>query len=352
MLIHELYGVLTAATGPTLQDAAVSSRWWAQPLATLIAGSIVGLGAWLGFIASSDNRRSMEYTAFMVDRRERKKAERDHDREKLSDQQSRFTKIAEQLADAKEPVRLAGMYGLSALADEWHQDGRLDLVDVAIELICAYLRTDSAIGDDKEVRAAAISVIKEHTQKDSDPKWPGDRINLSRAELSMADLEGCELSGASLDETVLDWANLSRANLSSTWLRGTVLISANLSYTNMASSYFLGCQFRGANLVESELQESTFRPWVNIIGGQFKIIDCDLRGTVFINADLRGADLRAATLGLVDGDPETVFATSSAEEVDGGKWENVPYKPKHNTETKWPPDFDIKKVIERQLEAN
>lgn len=321
-------------------------------MATLVAGTIVGLGAWLGFIASSDNRRSMEHTAFMVDRRERKKAERDHNREKLSDQQNRFTRIAEQLADEKEPVRLAGMYGLSALADEWHQEGRLDLEDVAIELTCAYLRADSKFGDDKEVRAAAISVIREHTQANSVPKWPGNSIDLSGAKLSKADLEGSDLSGAKLDEALLDWADLSRANLSSTVMRGTVLVSANLTEAEFSNSYFLGCFLNGAYLIKAELQKSSFRPWVDIIGGQFKNIQCDLRGAVLVGCDLSGADLRAATIGQTGDDPETTFAAKFSEEMESGKWDNVPYVSEYNSDTKWPPNFDIETVIKRQLEAN
>jgi hypothetical protein len=56
-----------------------------------------------------------------TDKRECENAERVHDREVMAAPQSRYAQVAVQLANAQIPVRLAGIYALSALADEWQE---------------------------------------------------------------------------------------------------------------------------------------------------------------------------------------------------------------------------------------
>jgi hypothetical protein len=109
-------------------------RALSQPWATLIGGCIVGAGAFLGFRASMKTRDTMERIA-----------NRTHGREVMAARQDRYTKIAEQLASEHEPVRLAGVYALAALADEWQGTGDIGQRDVAVKLLCAYLRAKPRI---------------------------------------------------------------------------------------------------------------------------------------------------------------------------------------------------------------
>jgi uncharacterized protein YjbI with pentapeptide repeats len=94
----------------------------------------------------------------------------------------RFATAAEQLGSDKPAVRLAGVYAMAGLADDW-EENRQTCVDV----LCAYLRMpyEPDPGQDapeaqrlafqasREVRHTVIRVITAHLQRDAAVSWQG-----------------------------------------------------------------------------------------------------------------------------------------------------------------------------------
>ncbi|MFJ7305221.1 pentapeptide repeat-containing protein [Streptomyces sp. NPDC099088] len=99
-------------------------------------------------------------------------AEGDAHRADASQLADRYTTAAEQLGHDQAAVRLAGVYALARLADDWAEQRQ-----VCIDVLCAYLRmpyeSDSSTpghkSGEKEVRQTIIRVIRGHLQ---DPDVP------------------------------------------------------------------------------------------------------------------------------------------------------------------------------------
>jgi hypothetical protein len=99
---------------------------------------------------------------------------------------TRYSDAAEQLGHEKAPVRLAGVYAMARLADDW-ADERQTCVDV----LCAYLRMpwDLPTGtittvDELQVRSTIVSVIDRHIRNDFDGQsWQRLRFDLRGADL-------------------------------------------------------------------------------------------------------------------------------------------------------------------------
>jgi hypothetical protein len=128
----------------------------------------------------------------------------------------RFTKTAEQLGSAQAAVRIAGVYAMSRLADDWAEERQ-----TCIDVLCAYLRmpytpveetspadelyeaaADSSLGarQERTVRHTAIRLIAAHLKADADTSWQGYRFDLTGAILDGGDLIGITLTaGTTLD---------------------------------------------------------------------------------------------------------------------------------------------------------
>ena len=116
----------------------------------------------------------------------------------------RFGTAAEQLGSDKPTVRLAGVYALAGLADDW-EDNRQTCVDV----LCAYLRMpyEPDPGQEapepqrlgfqavREVRHTVIRVITAHLQKDAAVSWQGLNFDFTGAVLDGGDFSGAVFSG-------------------------------------------------------------------------------------------------------------------------------------------------------------
>ncbi|MFD4413948.1 pentapeptide repeat-containing protein [Streptomyces sp. NPDC058476] len=94
-------------------------------------------------------------------------AEGDAHRADASQLAERYTTAAEQLGHGQAAVRLAGVYALARLADDWSEQRQ-----VCIDVLCAYLRMpyepDPAAPEheagEREVRQTIIRVIRDHLQ--------------------------------------------------------------------------------------------------------------------------------------------------------------------------------------------
>ncbi|NUK09496.1 pentapeptide repeat-containing protein [Streptomyces lunaelactis] len=112
-------------------------------------------------------------------------AEGDAHRADASQLADRYTTAAEQLGHDQPAVRLAGVYALAHLADEWTEQRQ-----VCIDVLCAYLRMpytpDPAAPDHKpgerEVRQTIIRVIRDHLNQPGTPtSWSAYHFNFTGA---------------------------------------------------------------------------------------------------------------------------------------------------------------------------
>ena len=107
----------------------------------------------------------------------------------------RYQDAASQLGHDKAAVRLAGVYAMSRLADDW-PDERQTCIDV----LCAYLRLpwlveSKPVADDMQVRRTIASVINRHVAEDAKIPWIANDFDFTRAQLRDFLLEGCTFAG-------------------------------------------------------------------------------------------------------------------------------------------------------------
>ncbi|MGW1729897.1 pentapeptide repeat-containing protein [Streptomyces sp. NPDC001999] len=99
-------------------------------------------------------------------------AEGDAHRADASQLAERYTTAAEQLGHDQAAVRLAGVYALARLADDWAEQRQ-----VCIDVLCAYLRmpyepdptAPEHKAGEREVRQTIIRVIRDHLQQPDTP---------------------------------------------------------------------------------------------------------------------------------------------------------------------------------------
>src|SRR5215472_5760110 len=122
----------------------------------------------------------------------------------------RFATAAEQLGSDKPAVRLAGVYAMAGLADDW-EENRQTCVDV----LCAYLRMpyEPDPGQDapepqrlafqasREVRHTVIRVITAHLKEDAAVSWQGLDFDFTGAVFDGGDFSGAQFSGGTVDFT-------------------------------------------------------------------------------------------------------------------------------------------------------
>ncbi|MFJ9096808.1 pentapeptide repeat-containing protein [Streptomyces globisporus] len=111
----------------------------------------------------------------------------------------RYTKAAEQLGHEQAAVRLAGVYAMARLADDWQEQRR-----VCVDVLCAYLRmpyeTDTGaegfMKGEREVRLTIIRTIRDHLQ---DPAaattWCGYDLDFTGAVFDGGDFADARFTG-------------------------------------------------------------------------------------------------------------------------------------------------------------
>jgi uncharacterized protein YjbI with pentapeptide repeats len=106
----------------------------------------------------------------------------------------RFGKAAELLSADKPASRLAGVYAMAGLADDW-VEGQQRCIDV----LCAYLRMPYTKPNDDSppeaweqriVRHTIIRVIGAHLSADADPSWRGRDFDFTRVVFDGGNLAG------------------------------------------------------------------------------------------------------------------------------------------------------------------
>ncbi|MFE2094835.1 pentapeptide repeat-containing protein [Streptomyces sp. NPDC059460] len=124
--------------------------------------------------------------------RRQRLAEGDAHRADASQLAERYTTAAEQLGHDKPAVRLAGVYALARLADDWEEQRQ-----VCVDVLCAYLRmpyetdptSDKYKEGEREVRHTIIRVIRDHLREPQAPtSWCTCNLDFTGATFDGGDL--------------------------------------------------------------------------------------------------------------------------------------------------------------------
>jgi uncharacterized protein YjbI with pentapeptide repeats len=119
----------------------------------------------------------------------------------------RFATASEQLGSDKSAVRLAGVYAMAGLADDW-EENRQTCVDV----LCAYLRMPYepdpgqdapererlAFGASREVRHTVIRIITAHLKTGAAKSWQGLNFDFTGVVFDGGDFYGVQFSGGTV----------------------------------------------------------------------------------------------------------------------------------------------------------
>ena len=166
----------------------------------------------------------------------------------------RFDTVAGQLGSDKPPaVRLAGVYAMAGLADDW-QDHRQMCVDV----LCAYLRMpyEPGPGDDapvekrlafqasREVRHTVIRVIAAHLNGTADVSWCGLNFDFAGAVFDGGDFRGAKFSGGMVNFVGAEFSG-GTVNFAGAEFAGGTINFAGAKFSGAGVNFFLA-KFSGA----------------------------------------------------------------------------------------------------------
>lgn len=99
----------------------------------------------------------------------------------------RFESATAQLGHESPTIRLAGVYALAAVADDWLNLDAPAQSQVCLDVLCAYQRTpapDDAVPGEQEVRQTIIRVIAQHFRAEHDTSWSALDLDLTGAVLT------------------------------------------------------------------------------------------------------------------------------------------------------------------------
>jgi hypothetical protein len=122
-------------------------------------------------------------------------------RERVKVLNERFAGACSQIGHEMPTVRLAGIYAMASLADEW-----IEQRQVCIDVLCAYLRIpyEPALespwqhDEESEVRLSLTAVISDRLRPGARVSWQGHEFNLVRAVLRSADFADIQVTGGRL----------------------------------------------------------------------------------------------------------------------------------------------------------
>jgi hypothetical protein len=194
-------------------------------------------------------------------------------RERVKVLNERFASACAQIGHEKPTVRLAGIYAMASLADEW-----LEQRQVCIEVLCAYLRIpyepalDSPWHHDEEseVRLSLTSVLSDHLRPGALVSWQGHEFNLVRAVLRGADFAGIQVSGGRF------YLSLARFPGGRTAFDGM--------HVSGGEVWFGGAEFQGARVSFDDAEFSGGR--VDFDGATFTGGEVTFRGAKFTGGEV------------------------------------------------------------------
>jgi len=232
--------------------------------------------------------------------------------EQLQQIRNRTREALDLLSDVRPALRLTGIYGLLAIADDWcHLAQAVDQPHRALiehqrclDLICSYLRANRRLTrwvpgtyleagdeyDERRLREHLCSGLMSHLRS-----W--HHLGPFGVDLSGADLSGMRLRHSFLAGAIARASVFTETDLTGSDLRGT-----DLSASVAIRARFAGSDLKGANLIGLQANQAVFSG-ADFTGAQLTaahLKDAQLLGTVFDRTDLSDADLRGAKLMRAD----------------------------------------------------
>ncbi len=215
-----------------------------------------------------------------VNHRRQKVAEGDHrlalrqeEREKSKLLNERFAAVAEQLAHERPQVRLAGVYALGSLADDW-DEGRQKCVDVLL----AYLRLsgpENADPGEREVIDAIYRTFRERLTAES----PWSKVDFDFTGMTLVDVDFSELrfrGTVTFDRVRFSGA---RTSFARTWFLGPVYCRET-QFGARATSFHRTWFDNDIEFAEARFttQLDLSDSWVD--GGTIEFVSCEFAGDV------------------------------------------------------------------------
>lgn len=205
----------------------------------------------------------------------------------------RYQDATAQLGHDNPTIRLAGVYALAAVADDWLNIDITDQAQVCIDVLCAYQRTpapDDALPGEQQVRQTITRVIAQHLQPDAQPSWgPLDFDFTGTTFTGVHDFSDAEFGGASVsfakarfsgDQVSFAWARFSGsevsfngATFSAGWVsfEGATFSAGRVSFNRAEFSGVGVVRFGGATFSGGRVSfdEATFKGGALFLGGTF-----------------------------------------------------------------------------------
>jgi hypothetical protein len=121
---------------------------------------------------------------------------------------ARFATAAEELGSDKPAVRLAGVYAMAGLADDWEENRQ-----TCIDVLCGYLRMpyepdpgqkapapqELAFQASREVRYTVIRVITAHLRREATVSWEGRDFDFTGVAFDGGDFSFARFSGGTVN---------------------------------------------------------------------------------------------------------------------------------------------------------
>lgn len=162
--------------------------FWLKPdtipskdMGTVVGSTVAAVGVFVGLFPA------LGFTAFRKQRFEEAASYRASQEELLK----RFAASAEQLGNEQPSVRIAGLYAMARLADDWP-----DQRQVCVNVLCGYVRMPWDLDDrrDAQVHQSLFDIIRHHLEVHAKHSWSGLVLDFSGATI-----RGFDLSGAVFD---------------------------------------------------------------------------------------------------------------------------------------------------------
>jgi uncharacterized protein YjbI with pentapeptide repeats len=182
-----------------------------QVTAAVIAASVGVLTVIATVAVQISGRRATSRDTQKALEEQRKQLDRTLAEQRTRTLNERFATAAGQLGDDKPPaVRLAGVYAMGGLADDWPENRQ-----TCVDVLCAYLRLpyepdpgDEAPGPERlvfrasrEVRHTVIRVITAHLQEGAAVSWQGLNFDFGGVVFDGGDFSGAKFPGGMVSFT-------------------------------------------------------------------------------------------------------------------------------------------------------
>ncbi|ONI79053.1 hypothetical protein BWI15_00300 [Kribbella sp. ALI-6-A] len=194
---------------------------------------------------------------------------------------SRYQDAADLIGNEKPAVRLAGIYAMARLADDWEEQQQQ-----CIDVLCAYLRlpyepVESDPGE-REVRLTIIRLITAHLLPSATQSWQGRDLHFTGAVFDGGDFRHAVFSGGEVNFSEAQFSG-GKVDFTGAQFSGSTVDFINTQFSGGNVS-FRGAKFSGGNV--------SFRG-AKFSGGMVEFAQAQLCGgeVDFSHAQLSGGDV-------------------------------------------------------------